>query len=720
MNLMKPFHTASRILHYLALNLRQRLPRRQSSTFGWDRPERSGISQIYVINLDRQPKRWAEIQRELACVLDADGIDLGTRTTRYSAVDAQSFSQDSLDGEDVDPFYTLGDQLYVEPQPQALPDEFDLTRPIRMSTAEVAIARSHIGVWRAIAQSSANYALVVEDDVWLERGFAQAIDQAWDEMTKADEGNPKFDLLYLSYAEARHGAPKELISANLFRPERGLWYLSGYVLSKSGAQKLLNLLPCRGPIDLWINQKFQEIDVRALRRPIIHQRADLVSTNSYSILPALTRIGVLDYGSTALFHQRPTCSPVFVFGRPGTSLSSVAMALSMLGYRCCSDLDRLPETQLKALLAGKRGTFDAYVNVGSLEPQLDQLLLRFPQAKFIVTEDGGIDDPANDRLLNTLLGADVIRLKGDEAFDWRALCEHLRTPPPVAPYPRVAEIGQRKYVGTAEAATPNIRTKQLRCDRSPWIADQSAIWRGIRTISLERRVRGSRIVFDDDLSEVRPSRWLLRNDTFPGNLGLFRPSNVSACAEGGLSLAVHEESLGVRSFGAASISSCESFLYGRFEADLQATNIPGVITGFFLYRASPRQEIDIEIAGNCPTQLLVNVFYNPGSEGAKFDYGYRGTPVAIPLGFDASKAPHRFAIEWDPCEIRWLVDGRLVHRRGVWNPTPIPHLPMVLHVNTWPARSRELAGRLAVNELPASTNLRGISIDAFDVTDVGI
>jgi beta-glucanase (GH16 family) len=206
----------------------------------------------------------------------------------------------------------------------------------------------------------------------------------------------------------------------------------------------------------------------------------------------------------------------------------------------------------------------------------------------------------------------------------------------------------------------------------------------------------------------------LRNDTFPGNLGLFRPSNVSAQSGGGLSLAVRQEPLGVRKFGAAAISSRDSFLYGRFETTLQATNVSGLVTGFFLYRASPRQEIDIEITGNHPTRLLVNVFYNPGPEGAKFDYGYRGTPAAIPLGFDASKASHRFAIEWDPCEIRWLVDGELVHRRAVWNPTPIPHLPMTLHVNTWPTRSRDLAGRLALRALPASAIVRSIAVDAFN------
>jgi beta-glucanase (GH16 family) len=219
--------------------------------------------------------------------------------------------------------------------------------------------------------------------------------------------------------------------------------------------------------------------------------------------------------------------------------------------------------------------------------------------------------------------------------------------------------------------------------------------------------------FDDELVDVQSARWLLRSDTFPGNLGLFRPANVTTQPGGGLSLAVNEEPLGVRNFSAAAISSRDSFLFGRFEAALQATDVSGLVTGFFLHRDSPRQEIDVEIAGNRPNRVLVNVFYNPGTEGAHFDYGYRGTPAFIPLGFNASKALHRFAIEWDPCEIRWFVDGELVHRRVTWDPTPIPHLPMALHVNTWPTRSRKLAGRLVLRALPASSSVRRIAVDAF-------
>jgi GR25 family glycosyltransferase involved in LPS biosynthesis len=716
MNLSKPLRAVSRLSHYLSLRCRMYLPRTQCSAFApRTSPQPSGIRQIYVINLDRQPDRWANIVRELSCILDAAGKPLAERAIRSSASDAWTDTLDAPDVSDIDPFYTLGDQLYVEPQPRALPDEFDLARPIRMSQAEVAIARSHIGVWRTVAQSRAPYALVIEDDVWFDRGFSRILDKAWREMKEVDGADPAFDVLYVSYAEARHGAPKSLISEHVFRPERGLWFMSGYVLSRKGAQALLGLLPCRGPIDLWINHKFGAIDVRALRRPVVNQRADLLSTNSYSILPALTKIGVIDYSDTALFHQRPTYSPVFAFGAPGSGLSSLAMALSMLGYRCCSDLDRIPECELEKLIAGRAQIiFNAYVNIASLRPHLRTLVQRYPHAKFIVTGDEQAFYHYSDGALEALAGADVIRLHQENAYSWRALCEHLRLPPPIAPYPVVRDIGQRKHRGTA-TDTPTIRpTTPLRHDPSPWTVEPHAAWEGISVSASERPAPfASRVNFEDNLTNIQSARWLLRNDTFPGNLGLFRPANVSAQSGGGLSLAVLEEQLGVRNLSAAAISSRCSFLYGRFEATLQATNVSGLVTGFFLHRDSPRQEIDIEITGNRPTRLVVNVFYNPGAEGAKFDYGYRGTPAAIPLGFDASKALHRFAIEWDPCEIRWFVDGDLVHRRTIWNPTPIPHLPMTLHVNTWPTRSRELAGRLALRALPASAILRSIAVDAF-------
>lgn len=719
MNLSKPLRAASRLLYSLFLQCRIHLPRQQCLAFRSPSDGlRPGIGPIFVINLDRQPARWIDVRRELDRIVDAGGKLLSERVVRYSACDAQADLDKLFGTTDIEPFYTLGDQLFVEPQPLAVPDAFDLERPIRMSDAEVAVARSHIGIWKTIAQSDASYALVLEDDVWFERSFGRLVEQAWREMEAADRASPAFDVLYLSYKEVRHGAPKELISKSVFRPERGLWYLSGYVLSKKGAQMLLGLLPCRGPVDLWINHKFGEMDVRALRRSVINQRLDLNSTNSYSILPALSRIGILDGGDAALFQQRPTHSPVFAFGTPGSGLSSLAMALSMLGYRCCSDFDQIPECELEGRLVGRTDcVFDAYVNIESLKPHVRMLTQRYPHAKFIVIDDvAGAADRHGGGVLDELEGADVLRLHSRKTNTWRAVCEHLWLAPPSAPYPGVLDIGQRRHRPAPVDTLTTATAERRRHDRSPWVVEMRAGWVGISGSAFDKleSSASSRVRFEDDLADIQPARWLLRNDTFPGNLGLFRPANVIQQRSGGLLLAVIEEPLGVRNLSAAAVSSQSSFLFGRFEATLQATNVPGLVTGFFLHRDSPRQEIDVEIAGNRPDQLLVNVFYNPGCEGAKFDYGYRGTPVGIPLGFDASKALHRFAIEWEPCEIRWFVDGKLVHRRATWAPTPIPHLPMTLHINTWPTRSRELAGRLVLRALPVSAIVRQITVDAFN------
>ena len=717
MNLFQRLGVAKRLLHSLFLRTRAFLPVQQSMAFSPAIDTGCNhITDIHVINLDRQPERLSAVLRELDRLIDGVGQPLSRRLARHPACDARAIPTRRLESPDIDPYYTLADQLFVEPQPHALPSSLDLSRPICMSDAEIAVAQSHIDVWRKIASWPGPYALVLEDDVWFDREFGPLVDTAWREMGAVDHAEPLFDLLYLSYKEVRHGAPKTALSQSVFRPERGLWYMSGYVLSKRGAQRLLALLPCRGPVDLWINHKYCEMDVRAVRRSVISQRLDLQSTNSYSVLSALSQIGVLNGETPGTFHQRVTETPVFAFGAHGSGLSSLAMALSMLGYRCCNDLDDLPRSELDRLLKGRRGrVFDAYVNVASLTPHVATLRQQFRGVKFIVYGELGPHSPEIAALI-TATGEAVLRLDGDRGGDWVALCQHLRLAPPNAHYPSVPDRSRRLLRLTAISNPAAATGKRLRQDVSPWVVPARSEWEGIDTETIESPAPSAvvRTRFVDDLAVLDPSRWILRDDTFPGNLALFRPANVSVSSAGGVELQVAHASLGVRNLSAAAVSSRGRFLHGRFEATLQATDVPGLVTGFFLHRDSPRQEIDVEITGDRPDRILANVFYNPGSEGAKFDYGYRGTPVSIDLGFDASKALHTYAIEWEPDEIRWLVDGQAVHRRVLWDPTPIPHLPMTLHVNTWPTRSQELAGRLALRALPASALLRRIAVDAVD------
>lgn len=720
MNLARPPLAAVSYFFRFWLTLRRLLPRRKCQAFGVQGVEKgSAIEKVYVINLDREPDRWSKMEQELRHILDSSGAELLSLTERHVAIDAKEFSQDPPKDVDIDPFYTLGDQLFVEPQPLVFPTRLELNTPIRMSRAEIAVARSHINVWKQVAASDHEYVLILEDDVWFHSGFAKHLDQAWEEVVLKYDKKDKFDILYVSYFEVKHGAPKSFLSSNLFCPERGLWHLSGYILSREGAKKLLHLIPCRGPIDLWINHQFGVLNVCATKCSLISQRRDARSTNSYSILPTLTTIGAITSEGASLFNIRPTEQPVFAFGPEGSGHSSLAMALSTLGYRCCSDLQTLPTPELERLLEGSGDRiFDAYVNIGYLDTIVRELRSRYPKAKFIFTAAKGIT--GGDTLLSVkddLEGADIAVLHSGEPDRWQVVCEHLRCAPPTCSYPALNDLGQRPIIDETIETNQVIKCKSPRHDKSPWVVEPRKWWQGINSVTTEngQEDTGTFVKITDCLECHDKKRWLLRTDTFTDNLALFRSSNVEFSSGIGALLSIKREPLGVRDYTAASLCSRNQYLFGKFEATIQASNVPGVVTGFFLHRNSPRQEIDIEIAGNRPDRLLVNVFYNPGSEGAKFDYGYRGAPSYIELGFDASKTSHRFAIEWSPCEIRWLVDDNLVHRRTIWNPTPIPHLPMTLHVNSWLSRSTKLAGRINNRRLPATTIVGSIALEANSI-----
>jgi GR25 family glycosyltransferase involved in LPS biosynthesis len=677
-------------------------------------------------------------------VLDAAGSPLTHRVTRVSAVDASEHHDHPREGL-VEGTYTLGDQLFVDPHPLASPERLNLDERIDMSPQEVAIACSHISVWRRIASGSHEYAMVLEDDVWFHPRFARVVDKAWSDLVAASNGSSLFDILYVSYREVDQGAEKVSVSPSLFAPFRGLWYLSGYVLSRQGARKLLGSLPVRGPVDLWMNHQFGRLNVYGTVKEVIKQRPDEKSSNCYSILPVLSRTGILNTEKPGLFAVRPTLGPVFAFGPSGSGLSSLAMALSMLGYRCCSDVDRLPIGEMQRLLRWDPSRiFDAYVNVASLEGSLEQLARLYPHGRLILTQAGlggatevklpsraiSRSDLAHD---NQTMEHDSDReirewpsrtliLASQAPRIWKALCEFLRCVPPPSPYPSCQDRGHRLLSASANDVSidQTAEIHRMQFDDSPWVAPRLAIWRGMPCVtdlaSFTDDCTPVEIV--DDSSGYESSLWRLRDDTFPGNLALFRPSNF--CAGDGKPAQIHlrKEDCGVRSYSSAALSSRMSFLYGRFEAVLKPSRVPGVVTGLFLHRDSPRQEIDIEFVGRRPRQMLTNVYYNPGSEGARFDYGYRGSPILVDLGFDASAAFHSYAIEWSPSSLRWYVDGRLVHQRANWEPTPIPHLPMRFHLNLWPCRSRQLAGKLRDCNLPTACSVMSIRLKGSRAEDM--
>ena len=221
------------------------------------------------------------------------------------------------------------------------------------------------------------------------------------------------------------------------------------------------------------------------------------------------------------------------------------MALCMLGYRCCSDLQLLPAPELERLLEGRGGrVFNAYVNIGSVDANVRELQSRYPKAKFIRTAAGDI--AADDTFVSVeddLNGTDIAVLHSAEPNKWQVVCEHLRCAPPACSFPTLKDLGQRPIrEGTIEVNQfPKCKTPTR--DKSPWVVEPRVWWQGIRSVPIEdgQPGAGTFVRISDCLECLDTRRWLLRSDTFTDNLALFRSSNVEFRSGIGAALFVRSE-----------------------------------------------------------------------------------------------------------------------------------------------------------------------------------
>lgn len=682
------------------------VPASRIAAFG---PGDEKIGAILVINLDRQPNRWLRVIRELSRFRSHDGTPLVKITRRLAAVDAGDGRAVAATA-DVDPVYRMADQLFVQPD-AILAASFGVDEPIRMTRQEVAVARSHIECWKRIVAGTDEHVLVLEDDVWFRPGAARAIDRGWRAaLERCGSSGPRF--LYFSYSDAAGTAERVDIGDDLFRPVRGLWFLSGYVLSRDGAAMLLRAMPVVGPVDLWMNYRLAELEALALSSPAILQREDLSSDNSYSILPYLARAGIVDAGSGRMKPEQPQSGLILAWSAGGTH-DQLAMALSMLGRRVIT-IDENCESIGADRLAELGRVFDAIVDAPLSLDALSAIKER-ADVKFLV-ESGTTSQTCSQAALPStrtkVLSAD--RMKGGPL--WSEVCSFLGCSSPAEAFPvgppREWRTFGQDVVNPSTTTTDMAAGQTLALDDSPWVLPPHINWRPRPIGSTSSIPALGKIIIPAECN-VGPPAFVHLNETFPGNLASFSYEGIVRSSSG-TSLVVSESAEGNRRYRSGAFASTRAFGHGRFEAEIKAARGPGLVTGFFLHRPSPRQEIDIELPGNDPQRMLVNVYFNPGDEGAELGFGYRGSPYLVDLGFDAALDFHKYAIEWRPGRITWLVDGKILHERFGWDPTPIPHLPMRLHANLWVPRSEELAGKLEVDALPTSAIVRNMSVTSFE------
>lgn len=664
------------------------------------------IGAIKVINLDRQPWRWTLVTRELGRFRTSDGRPLTAITQRLAAIDARDARFTAATG-DVDAVYRVGDQMHVQPDAR-LAQCFSEDEPVRMTRQEVAVARSHVEAWKSIATGTNEFVLVLEDDVWFRPGAAITIDRGWRTARRRCDvdGGPK--LLYLSYSDAGGTAVREDASDGVFRAVRGLWFLSGYVVSRQGAADLLRAMPVVGPADLWMNFRLAELGALALSSPAIAQRRDVISDNAYSMLPYLARAGIVDGAHGAkppdLSHSRRV-----VAWTAGAEQEGLAMALSMLGLRVrVFEGDEPPMYQQELMDVFE--TFDAVVDAPLVPGVVAHL--RADEGVVIVLEPSA-RTPAGLEPAQLSAGRSVILAQdGSGCGSWEVLCDLLGLVRPVHEFPVGAPRSFRLFRDDRPrrpAVAARLRQDSACMDDSPWILPLTSGWLPALHAAPPAPTAGQLIV-EARMTEAS-TEFPGLVETFPGNLASFAHENLEHSLEGA-QLTIESVAGGLRPYRSGAFASVRSFRHGRFEAEIRAAPGSGLVTGFFLHRDTPRQEIDIEFPGFNPRRMLANVYFNPGDDGTAMSFGYRGSPCWIDLAFDASEDFHWYAIDWRPGRLAWLVDGRVVHERVGWDPTPIPHLAMRVHANLWAPRSEELAGHVDNRRLPATAAFRNISVRA--------
>jgi beta-glucanase (GH16 family) len=116
-----------------------------------------------------------------------------------------------------------------------------------------------------------------------------------------------------------------------------------------------------------------------------------------------------------------------------------------------------------------------------------------------------------------------------------------------------------------------------------------------------------------------------------------------------------------------------SFCYGRFDVRARIPRGDGLWPAAWLLPESLAwpPEIDLfEFRGQEPTRVIMSHHWMTGP-GNESEFASSEFP-----GPDFSEQFHVFSLEWEPEEIRWLVDGEVRHRTR----SHIPNQPMYLNI----------------------------------------
>ena len=193
------------------------------------------FDKVYYINLEGRPDRNDHMKHLI------NKFDMDIITERIDAIDGTKLSESEI-------------SQYVTPYGRKRIKDAKKRYGVDLTQGGVGCALSHRKVWDDIIKNNYNNALILEDDVDFTEDFIFKYNQIAQTFPK------NYDIIFLGY----HPTTDEYLyrdkNHKLLRTKK-VFGLYGYLVSSSGAKKLLNLFPIDVQIDSVIGDHIDDLNI---------------------------------------------------------------------------------------------------------------------------------------------------------------------------------------------------------------------------------------------------------------------------------------------------------------------------------------------------------------------------------------------------------------------------------------------------------------------------
>ena len=150
--------------------------------------------------------------------------------------------------------------------------------------------------------------------------------------------------------------------------------------------------------------------------------------------------------------------------------------------------------------------------------------------------------------------------------------------------------------------------------------------------------------------------------------------------------------------------------YGKFDVVMKPASGDGIISSFFLFKEIPYpqhpwREIDIEVLGSKPNEILTNLIVDHKDRVGNTEYH--------PLNVNLSKGFHTYTIEWTPNSIEWYINGRLIRSANPEIVKDFRGQKLTYRFNLWSTHLENWAGEFKDHVLPVEHTIQSITYSSY-------